>query len=146
MNNVITHLVCEKWSAPPATFPVEVSLVEVQLVRYPHNTLAEVLLVNDEVTAVLPSLHPDKVLGLVIILQMGQEFGHGDPLLTGEIHTVDKSELTLFLVFRYCLSCVLLLNIFIMTVLVFCFFLTDFKSLCKMCLNNIFSMANKKLN
>ena len=48
-------------------------------------------------TAVLSSLHPDKVLGLVIILQMSQEFGHGDSLLTGEVHTVDKSELTLLL-------------------------------------------------
>ena len=103
-------------SLPPATFPVEVSLVEVQLVRYPHNTLAEVLLVDDEVTAVLASLHPDKVLRLVIILQMGQELGHGDSLLTGEIHAVDKSELTLFLVFRYCLPSVLLLKIIIMTV------------------------------
>ena len=103
-------------SLPPATFPVEVSLVEVKLVRYPHNTLAEVLLVDDEVTAVLPALHPDKVLGLVIILQMGQELGHGDSLLTGKVHTVDKSELTLFLVFRYCLPSVLLLNIIILSV------------------------------
>ena len=86
-------------SLPPATFPVEVSLVEVKLVRYPHNTLAEVLLVDDEVTAVLAPLHPDKVLGLVIILEMSQEFGHGDSLLTGEVHAVDKSELTL------CLMC-----------------------------------------
>ena len=103
-------------SLPPATFPVEVSLVQVKLVRYPHNTLAEVLLVDDEVTAVLPALHPDKVLGLVIILEMGQELGHGDSLLTGEVHAVNKSELTLFLVFRYCLSCMLLLSINIMTV------------------------------
>ena len=71
-------------SLPPATFPVEVSLVEVQLVRYPHNTLAEVLLVDDEMTTVLSSLHPDKVLGLVIILQMSQEFGHGDSLFMRE--------------------------------------------------------------
>ena len=48
-------------------------------------------------TAVLPALHPDKVFSLVIIFKMGQELGHGDSLLTGEVHTVDESELTLFL-------------------------------------------------
>ena len=94
---------------PSATFPVKVSLVEVQLVWYPHYTLAEVLLVDDEVAAILAALHPNKVLCLVIIFEVRQQLGHGDPLLTRQVHTVYKSVLTLQLMFRYGLPSVLFL-------------------------------------
>ena len=64
-------------SLPATAFPVEISVVEVQLVWDPHDALAEVLLVDDEVAAVLPALHTHEVLGLVIIVEVSQQLRHG---------------------------------------------------------------------
>ena len=55
---------------PSTTFPVEISLVVMKLVWDPHNTLVEILLVDYEMTAVLPALYSDKIFCLMIIVEV----------------------------------------------------------------------------
>ena len=100
-----------KSNLPPAAFSVEVTIVEVELVRYPHDALGEVLLVDDEVAAVLAALHPHEVLGLVIVVEVGQQPRHGHPLLARQVHAVHQPVLTRLLVITDRLANVLLLRL-----------------------------------
>lgn len=59
---------------PPAAFSVKISIIEMKLVRDPHDTLREILLINNKMTTVFSRLNSDKILSLMIRIKMTQKF------------------------------------------------------------------------
>ena len=70
------------------TTPVKVFSIVVQLVRDPHDVLAEVFLVDNEVAVIVATLHPHKVFRLVIGVKVVEQADHTHFLLAGKVNTV----------------------------------------------------------